>query len=332
VDVVRWFGAMQAQDYLASLWAVGARMRSATERLVEEAIADAAIVRTWPMRGTLHLVAAQDVRWMLALLAPRVLRGSAGRYRQLELEGPVLARCASLIETALGGGKRLTREQLYGVLERDGIEARGARGLHIIGHLALQGLICHGPRAEKQPTFALLDEWVPEGRELSAQEALAELALRYFRSHGPATAPDFSWWSGLPLGEARKGIHLAGDALDSFELGGRRFWGCGVEPGPRTAGPAAYLLPFFDEYTVGYRDRSDVLDAEHTRKVAAGGMLRPIVVIDGRVVGTWRRELRGNRVRVALEPFAPPTPGQVDALREEAARYARFLDRVLELG
>ena len=186
-DVVNWLCAVQAQDYLGSLWGIGLRTASGTESDVERAIADRTIVRSWPMRGTLHFVAADDIRWMLHLLTPRIALRGAARRRQLDLDTPALVRSRNRLEKALSGGNALTRPQAYRVLEEAGIATADQRGLHILLELGMQGVLCFGPRAGRQPTFVLLDEWVPTSRSLDRDDALGELARRYFTSHGPAT-------------------------------------------------------------------------------------------------------------------------------------------------
>lgn len=203
VEVVRWLGAVQAQDHLSSLWAIGLRLPKATEADIERAIADREIVRTWPLRGTIHYVAAEDTRWMLELLTPRVVARSAGLYKQFELDETIFARCRVLLTSALQGSRQLVRKEAYRVLEEGGVATGGSRGLHLLGRLALEGLICFGPREGKQPTFVLLAEWVPRPRVLNRNEALAELTQRFCMSHGPATAQDFAWWSGLTVVDAR---------------------------------------------------------------------------------------------------------------------------------
>jgi winged helix DNA-binding protein len=206
-EVVRWLGAVQAQEYLGSLWAIGLRTRNATEAIVERAIADRSIVRTWPMRGTLHFVAAEDVRWMLELMTPRVVAAAAGRLaREYELDRSAFGRSAEVVARALEGGGSLTREAMYRALEVARISTAGGRGLHITWRLAHDGLICFGPRQGKQQTFVLLDEWIPGAKRLAREEALCELARRYFTSHGPATTHDFAWWSGLLLSDAAEAL------------------------------------------------------------------------------------------------------------------------------
>lgn len=223
-DLVCWFGAVQAQDYLPALWAVGLRTRRAVEATVEQAIAQRSIIRTWPMRGTLHFVAPNDAHWMLQLLTPRVVASSARRYRELELDDAVFARAEKKVIAALQGGNRLTRRALYDALAAAGISTASSRGLHIVGYLAQRRVICFGPRAGKQPTLVLLDEWVPNAKRLERPEALTELTTRYFTSHGPATVHDFAWWSGLTIADVRAGLEGATSRLLSEVIDGRTYW------------------------------------------------------------------------------------------------------------
>ena len=178
-QVVSWLGAMQAQDYAGVKWSIGLRLPGATDADIERAIAAKTIIRTWPMRGTLHFVAPEDVRWMLALLTPRIIAQTAGRYRQLELDEAIFARSKELFAQALQGDKQLTRDEMQQLLEQANISTAGQRGYHILVRAAQDGLICFGAPSGKQQTFALLDEWAPQAKSLERDEALAELARRY---------------------------------------------------------------------------------------------------------------------------------------------------------
>jgi hypothetical protein len=324
-SVVARLGAVQAQDYLGGLWAVGLRTTNARAGEIELSIAEREIVRTWPMRGTLHLVAARDVRWMLDLLNPRIIRRHALRLeREFELDAATLARCRKVLTKLLAGRGPLTRNAIYQALQAKGISPAGQRGVHIVGRLAQEGLICLGPRAGKQPTFVLLDEWLPDTRGLLRDEALAELALRYFTGHGPATVRDFSWWSGLSLGEARTGLDFVERHLNRAVLGGQVVWFAAAEPRIRKKTlPASHLLPPFDEYLVGYRDRSAVLEAKYAGRLRA--LLSPVVEVDGKVVGTWGRTLTKGRAEIQLTPFRPWSTGTGRVVAEAARRYGTFL-------
>jgi hypothetical protein len=332
-DVVSWLGAVQAQDYLGGLWAVGLRTRDATEGEVERALARRAILRTWPMRGTLHFIAARDARWMLDLLGPRVIAGTAGRRRELELDAAVFRRSRKVVVKALEGGRQVTRSGLYDVLEAAGISTRDGRGLHILMGFALDGLVCFGAREGKQQTFALLGEWAPHARTLARDEALCELARRYFASHGPATWRDFAWWSGLRALDAREAIQLASTHLTCEMVDGEEFWF--VPSSRRAAGSAlraAYLLPPFDEFTIGYKDRSAVLHPRDAGYAQFGGMISSVVVIDGRVLGTWKRTTATGKVTVAPTFFRKCSLEQKRLVSRASDRYGRFLGLTPSLG
>ncbi len=309
--VVAALGGMQAQDYRGSLWAVGLRLPGSTAAAVERAMADGAIVRTWMMRGTLHFVAAHDVRWMLALLAPRFIAASAYRYRQLGIGEHELLRSHDVLTDALSGGGPLARDEVMGLLRQAGVATDGQRGIHIIRHLSLQGLIGQVAIKGKQPAFGLLDDRVPRAEPLSRGEAAAQLAHRYFTGHGPATLADFVWWSGLTVVEARAGLESAKDLLAHAEAGGTDYWMPPMPPtasAPRRTPGAVWLLPGFDEYVLGYRDREVALDAVAAERVVPGGngIFKPAIVVDGRVVGTWSL---GTRTRDAALVEIFPAPG-----------------------
>ena len=329
-EVVRWLGAVQAQDYLGALWAIGLRMRVAVEAEVERAIAERTIIRTWPMRRTLHFVAATDVRWMLRLLAPRVVAALARRVQQhFDLGEAAFARSRDVLTRALEGGKQLTRNSMYEALEAARIHTAGGRGLHILSRLAQDGLLCFGAREGRQQTFVLLDEWSPPaGKTLERDEALAELASRYFASHGPATLQDFAWWSGLTAADARAGLEMVQSRFVKETIDGRAYWLSSSAPAAKEKTPRVHLLPAYDEYTVAYKDRSAVLDAAHTKEVNNGyGILSPVIVMDGQVVGSWKRTFKRDAVVVTPSPFKKFSAAQTRAFDEAASRYRKFLNR-----
>ncbi|MGD2148369.1 MAG: winged helix DNA-binding domain-containing protein [Anaerolineae bacterium] len=321
-----WFGAMQAQDYPNAKWAVGIRSRGSTDATVGQDIAGGTIIRTWLMRGTLHFVARSDVRWILALLAPRIIAQSARRYRHLDLDERAFADSYEALARALEGGKRSARAELLGVLEQAGIAINGQRGYHILRRAALDGLICLGPMQGRQQTYVLLDEWVPRGQPLKRGDALGELAARYFRSHGPATVQDFAWWSGLPAADARAGLDAASARLHQLAFGGQTYWSAPIEALSSGRRPAAYLLPAYDEYLLGYKARDAVLDDKHHEPaVSRGGIFRPVVVLDGQVVGVWKRTLEAGSLVIAPSLFASLTEPESQALHEAAGQYGAFL-------
>lgn len=329
-EAVQWMGALQAQDYAQALWAVGLRTRAATLADVERAIADGKLLRTWPMRGTLHFITPRDVKWMLALSGARQIAAARGRRTQLGLDTATFTRAWQVFSDALSGGKRLPRPQMMHLLEQAGISTAGQRGIHILGQAAQSGLLYIGPKDGKQHTFGLLDELVPDAVVLPREEALAELARRYFTSHGPASERDFAWWGGLTLTDARAG-RAAAQGLTSITVDDREYWLAATaldEADPDPAG--AHLLPGYDEYFIGYTDRSAVIAPENLSKIvpSGNGMFYPMLVIDGQIVGAWKRAVKKQELRLSIEPFGPV---KIDAglLSDAAERYSRFLGLAL---
>jgi hypothetical protein len=329
-DVVRWFGALQSQGLASCLYAVGLRMQGATEALVERAIADRSIVRSWPMRRTLHCMPGEDARWMVRLLAPRQNVRMNSYYRKAGITHDGLERAGKVLLSALVGGKQLTRSELYQELNGAGIAttavAGAMRGLHILVHWAQAGLICLASRKGKQQTFALLDEWAPAGRNLSGDEALAEMAKRYFRSHGPATERDFAWWAGLTMAEARQGLRLIADSVESVTVLGVKYWLMrGARAPSQRQKNSVLLLPAFDEYTVAYADRTAVSDEAMLRQMSHG--ISSNIVIDGRIAGTWKRRLSNNTVGVSYRLLRRLTRYEQDGLTRAIEEYGRFIGR-----
>ena len=280
------------------------------------------------MRGTIHFVAPEDVRWMLKLLTPRVIaRQTTTFLARFGLDDAAFGRCRDLLAAALQGGKQLTRGAIYDVLELGGVSTTGGRGLQILWRLAQEGLICFAARQGKQPTFALLDEWVPAGKDLTGEGALAELALRYFSSHGPATVQDFAWWSGLSLTDAREGLELVKPRLAHDESDARTYWFSAAAPGARaadTGSVGSQLLPAYDEFTVAYKDRRIALDPAHHDR-SPFDILSPTIAVNGQVVGNWKRELKRDSVVVTSQPFGVLSDSEAAGFVSAAGDYGRFL-------
>lgn len=320
--LVAHLGAMQAQDHASALWAIGLRVPGTNQATVRAAIADKSVVRSWLLRGTLHIASGADLRWMLALLGERNIAGAAGRHRQLGLDDQVFAASRKHLIKALQGGHTLTRNALFALLQEQGIATAGQRGLHILWRLAQEGLLCFSDHIGKQPAFALLDEWLPAaGASMQREHALAELAARYIRSHGPATVADFAWWSGLTLSEARRGI-AAASGLVARRQGEADYWMAEGALDAAADRSGVYLLPGFDEYLLGYKDRSAVLPAAHAPRIVPGGngVFKAMLLIDGQIAGTWRRE-DGD---IVPEAFAPLKRAHQKGLAAAAKRYLQF--------
>ncbi len=256
--MVAWLGAVQAQEYAAAKWAIGLRANGLTDADVEQAFNTGALLRTHFLRPTWHFVAPADIRWMLALSAPRVHAANARYYRQFELDDRLFARSRGLLERALRDGHEQTRAELASMLRRAGIAANGMRLAYLVMHAELNAVICSGPRRGNQFTYGLLEERVPPTPTLKRNDALARLTRRYFSSRGPATIHDFVWWSGLTVREGNIGLEEAKAGLEHLRMDGRSYWFVESRAPRRSVAGSVYLLPTYDEFGIGYKDRSAV--------------------------------------------------------------------------
>lgn len=325
-EAVIWLGAVQGQDLAGAVTSVALRTRDRSRVEVEAALDDACVVRSWPMRGTLHLTPAADLGWMLGLTSARTLARAARRRTQLGLDDAAIARARDVATAALDGGRRASRAAVMALWEEAGLAPAGGRGYHLLFHLATTGVLCYGPLRDGEQQLVLLPEWVPSPARPERDEALGTWAERFFRSHGPATAADFSRWTGLPSADVRTATTLARERLESVQVDGVEHL---LDPataalldGHRAQARAVALLPGFDELILGYADRSCTLDREHERRVVPGGngVFAPTVVAGGRVVGTWRHTGRGAARRLQLTPFdALSARRESDAARAYAA-------------
>ncbi|HKR13643.1 MAG TPA: winged helix DNA-binding domain-containing protein, partial [Pyrinomonadaceae bacterium] len=323
--VVRWFGAVQAQDFNGAKWALGLRMRAATNASVEEAFNRGEIVRTHLLRPTWHFVTPEDLRWLLELTGPRVSLRCGSAYRAYELDPAVLKRTNSIIAKALKGGKHLTRAELKAKLNRAGIAADDSvRMGHILLHAEVAGVVCSGPLKGKQFTYALLEERVPAGVRLSGDEALAELTRRYFASHGPATLTDFVWWSGLTTNDARAGIALLDRELAKTRIGETIYWDSTSTPTSKP-GARAHLLPAYDEYNVAYKNRETVFHPTAVSQLTTWGALGPTIIVDGKLIGIWKATPKSDFITIALTSPKTLTRSEKHAITAGAEAYAAFL-------
>ncbi len=331
-DVVHWMGAVQAQDYAGAKWALGVRMAAATDNAIEAAFNAGAILRTHVMRPTWHFVTPADLGWLLDLTAPRINLGNAHRYRELELDAVVLKRGQAVIARALRGGRACTRAELRARLDAAGVRTDGQRLSHLLMYAELDGLVCSGPRRGTAHTYALLAERAPRSTRLAREAALAELARRYFAGHGPATIRDFVWWSGLTMADAKAGVEGAGQSLVREAIDGQPHYVSAAARAAASAGWAAWLLPAYDEYMVGYRDRGAALDPALVELASSQRQLGPVAVIDGQVVGNWKRAVRRGTVTVELDCARALTEAERQGLEDSARRYGQFLGLPAELA
>ena len=311
---------MQAQEYGPAKWALGLRLPpGATGAALDRALAQGKILRTHILRPTWHFVAPADIRWMLELTGPQVQRTMSSYDRLLGLDAKVMTRATGIMERALGEGQCLTRLELRAHLVRAGLPGKSMHLAHLAMHAELEGVICSGPRRGKQSTYALLADRAPAAPRLSRDEALAELARRYFTSHGPATVRDFIWWSGLRTADAKRGLEM--NRARSHEVDGLTYWSLG-RAAPRTDGrkTGVHLLPIYDEYLVSYRDHQAV-----PRPAYVLGGFQHALVIAGQVAGTWRTVPCPKGLVVNVTPLRRLTPAERRGLTQAAARYGRFL-------
>jgi hypothetical protein len=324
--VVEWFGAMQAQDLNSGLWSFGARLPGSTVDDINAALERREAVRTWPMRGTVHFVPPADVHWMLELTGVRALAGVAKRREVLGLDDKTVDRAVDLLGAALAGDRRLTRAQCLAAIADGGVEVTGQRGYHLLWYASQRGVTVIAPHVGKEQTFVLLDDWVPEPNRPSRDEALGILALRYFRSHGPTTRKDFAGWTGLTMTDVRTGIAVAGDALTTVDVEGVEMI---IDPAAvAVPGDGEWLaLPGFDEYLLGYKDRSMMAGPADLQAIVPGGngMFRSTIVRAGRVVAVWTRAITRKAVTVTIEPLAPFTAADRRAIAEALEPYAAYL-------
>lgn len=324
VDAASHMLAVQSQDFVAGRWALAARTRGEpTRSAVDRAFARGDLVRAWTMRGTLHIIPARDLRWVLSVTADRQRQQAAGRRRDLGIDGEMVSAVVEAVVPRLRDGG-LTRAEMFEVFSAIGIDPSGQRGIHLLSELTLDGLICQGPVVERdgvgrEQRFVLVEQHIRE--HSTPDDPLAELFARYVDGHGPAGVADFAWWSGLTLGQSREALTRAGGRVVEFDDGVY----VSTDRPRRSAGAEGVLaLGAFDEYYISYADRTAVCAPEHLALVGPGknGMVRATIVSEGRVVGCWTHA--SASLGTPPELFAPGV--DEEAVRRALARFTRFLD------
>jgi hypothetical protein len=332
-QVVRRLGAVQSQDYAGAKWALGLRLQACTDAEIDQAFNEGRILRTHILRPTWHFVAPEDIRWMLALSGPRVHAANAFMYRQQEVDRSTIKKSYAVLEKALQGNKHLTRAELGSAFERAGIRnAAGIRLGYICMSAELDGIVCSGPRRGKQFTYSLLEERALQARAWEREEALAEFTRRYFATRGPATLHDFTWWSGLTMADARAGIESVKSEFVHEEIDGKTYWfDHSVAPAIEES-PTAHLLPNYDEYFIGFKDRSAIGELARLAGIKANepAFLAHVIILDGQLVGGWKRTLRKGAVQLEFKLIADLTQGQQRAVEQAAGRYGEFVQLRVE--
>lgn len=320
---------MQAQDYSMCKWAIGQRMIAATDDIIEVALNEGTLIRTHLLRPTWHIVSAYDIYWMLELTAPRIKSSMNSRDKELGLTLELLNKSFCLLEKHLSGGISLSRDHVAGILNAAGIKTDDNRLSHILMNAELDGLICSGRRTGNKPAYGLLSERVPVRKVFSREDALAELAQRYFASHGPATLKDFTWWSGLSVADATKALNIVAPGFISETVGSEKYWLKEEYSNYKGKGYFVHLLPAFDEFLISYRDRSSVLELVHNRKaISNNGIFYPVIVMNGQVAGTWKRTIQKDKTKIELNIFAAFNTKVNFLIEEEIEAYLQYLNQI----
>jgi hypothetical protein len=322
-QVVSWMGAMQAQDFNMAKWAVGIRMSKGTERAVDAAIKSGKIIRTHVLRPTWHFVTPADIYWMLDLSGARIKSQIKTRQKQLGLTPSLLKKANSLLEKSLGKN-HLTRDELIALMNKSKIATNDSRASHIFLAAELDGLICSGKSKNNKLTYALLSERVPHPEKISREEALYKLANKYFKSHGPATVADFSWWSGLPLTEAKKAAEMCKTKLAVEKINSTEYlFSPGLEP--PTKKQSAFLLPAFDEFIISYKDRSAIIPNNVSKKIISNnGIFWPTILLNGKIAGLWSRANDKKGMIIKANFFENPTGKIAQLLKQALTSYNHF--------
>ena len=329
--LVSHFGAIQAQDYPMSKWAIGARVPGTNDSENEKALDDGKIIRTHVLRPTWHLTAAEDIRWMLELTSKTILRQFNGMNARLGLDAATFSKSTGLIVRALESGNHLTRDELVGILNQHGIKTNEYRSLHILAHAELHSIICSGKRKGKHHSYALMDQRVKKGKPFDREEALAELAKRYFTSHGPATLRDFVWWSGLSVTDAKRAVELNAKKFAVKEYEGQTYYW--KESATAEMPETVLLLPAFDEYLIAYKDRTAAIHTDHMPKAfTSNGIFKPVIVVNGQVVGIWKRTVKKDKVLIGPMYLQKVSKMIEIKVAKAAKQYGEFLGAYIEVG
>jgi hypothetical protein len=331
-ELVKWMGAMQAQDYNMAKWAIGIRLPGSTDDTVEDAVTKGQIIRTHLMRPTWHFVSSEDIYWMLELTGPQIKTSLKTREKQLGITEKILAKSSTIIQKALTANKYLTREELATEVKRAKIATHDNRLSHLLIRAELEGIICNGATKGTNRTYALLENVVPKIKKLNRDEALATLAKRYFSSHCPATLQDFTWWSGLPVRDAKSALEMIKRDFISETIESQTYWLPNSFSIPEKHNKACYLLPAYDEFMISYKDRSASLNIEdHKRSISGNGIFYPVIALHAQITGMWKRTLKNEKIIIETQFFRRHTKVELSMIKKAAKRFENFLEKKSEL-
>jgi len=326
-ELVHWMGAIQAQDYGMAKYAIGVRLKNALVQTIEDAINKGDIIRTHVLRPTWHFVAADDIRWMLELTAKNLNRAMSSNNKRLELDEKTFKKSNGIIEKILRDGKHLTRKEIMAALEKKGIKTNDLRASHIMFRAETDLVVCNGIKKDKQFTYALLDERIASTRKIAKEQALAQLAQRYFLSHGPATLQDFSWWSGLSITEAKNGLALIQSNLISEKYKDSTLWFSNNRINTESKTRKLFFLPSYDEFLISYKSREISMDPKFSsRTFTSNGIFNPIIVHNAKVIGIWKPQLKKD-ILIKEYFFVPPTENQKRLCAKAAKEFGKFIQK-----
>jgi len=332
-DVVAYFGAVQSQDYAGAKWSVGLRLENAHDETIERALNEGKILRTHVLRPTWHFVSPEDIRGFLELTSPRIKRVTKYYANKLGLTEAVFKQTNNIITQALVEHTYLTRQEIKTILNREGIETDVQRLGHIVANAEIDCIITSGPRRGKELTYALLDKRVPQARTMTRDESLARLTEKYFTSHGPAQIKDFAWWSGLSVKEATNGVDMIRSKFESVKMGDKIYLFSPEQKYRQTDVADVFLLSVYDEYFISYADRSDLIDEKYKRKLPVGNaLLTSLIIVDGKVAGTWKRSIDRKGIKVELSPFDKLSEQNAEAVQKVVKDYGRFFGLPVEIS
>lgn len=324
-QVVSWMGAVQAQDFNMTKWALGVRLPALTNKSVEDAINKGLIVRTHILRPTWHLVAAEDIHWMLTLSAPRLRSASKSYDQYLDLSDLVREKAYDIIQQSLEFGKHLTRSQLGEILEEKGIGINSHQLNHIMFGAELNGMVCNGEIKGGKQSYSLLEERIPKTEVFNKEIALERLARKYFTSHAPATLQDFVWWSGLGISDAKKAMEMIRRDFVVEKIDSLEYWINNSFTELKGCDDSVFLLPAWDEFVVSYKNRQHIISDEHYKKVISkNGIFKPVVVKGGQIIGMWKRVKKKDKVSAEVELFSGTDTSAGDLIKKASDSFDLF--------
>lgn len=332
-DLVNWMGAVQAQDFGMSKLAISSRLKNSNEEKINTSLDNAEILRTHLLRPTWHLVSADNIYWILNLSAPRLKRILKNRLKDLEISKFVLIKSFKILERNLDGNKSLSRKKIVELFKEEKIKTNENRASHILMQAELNGLICSGTTNKNDTTYALLEERVPIKNNFSKEESLSKLALKYFQSHSPAAICDFVWWSGLTIKDAQIALNSIKSDLNCEKIEGKELWFTDTFKFISHVNNSIFLLPAYDEFIISYKDRSASISNEKYRKaISINGLFRPTIVVNGKVIGIWKRKIEKDNNLIEIELFENQNKSIKSKIKNEAKKLKSFYNKNLEVN